>query len=220
MKGLEDYAEERSSLNEQNNFERELVKEDITNNSSKLLQTVKDLKTKMETIMKENQIILRAQEELNQILLEKINNKEKNKQIEYDNMSYQHKSKRSKYSKIESSSSSEFKGNSHIKKHQYSSDSSEINYRSRKKKYKPYEEISGEFKKIKPPNFNGKTEKERIAEAWLSGMKKYFHIYNYSNQIKERMAIYNLTGKANIWWQDIKVKGIKNKNIKWSTFKN
>ena len=52
MEGLEEYAEERSPLNEQNNFGRELVKEDITNNSSELLQTIKDLKTKMETIKK------------------------------------------------------------------------------------------------------------------------------------------------------------------------
>ena len=34
------------------------------------------------------------------------------------------------------------------------------------------------------------------------------------------MALYNLTGKANIWWQDLKrVKGIREKNINWSTFK-
>ena len=34
------------------------------------------------------------------------------------------------------------------------------------------------------------------------------------------MEIYNLTGKADSWWRDIKqVKGIKDKNIKWSTFK-
>ena len=51
-------------------------------------------------------------------------------------------------------------------------------------------------------------------------MKKYFQIYNYSNQLKARMTIYNLTGKVGIWWQDIKrVKGIKEKNINYSTFK-
>ena len=34
------------------------------------------------------------------------------------------------------------------------------------------------------------------------------------------MDIYKLIGKADIWWQDIKrVKGIKEKNINWSTFK-
>ena len=51
-------------------------------------------------------------------------------------------------------------------------------------------------------------------------MKKYFQIYNYSNQLKARMDIYNLSGKADTWWQDLKrVKGIREKNINWSTFK-
>ena len=126
----------------------EPTKEDITNNSYELLQIVKDLKTEMEIVKKENERILRAQEELNQILLEMFYNKEKDKQIESNTMSYQHKSKRSKHSKIESISSSEINGDTHRKKHKYSNDSSESNYRSRKKKYKPYEEISGEFKKI------------------------------------------------------------------------
>ena len=51
-------------------------------------------------------------------------------------------------------------------------------------------------------------------------MRKYFHIYNYSNQLKARMAISNLSGKVNIWWQDIKrEKGIREKEVNWSTFK-
>ena len=34
------------------------------------------------------------------------------------------------------------------------------------------------------------------------------------------MAIYNLMGNEDIWWQDLKrVKGIREKNINWSTFK-
>ena len=52
MEGLKEYAEERSPLNKQNNFGREPVKEDITNNSSELLQIVKDLKTGMESVKK------------------------------------------------------------------------------------------------------------------------------------------------------------------------
>ena len=71
----------------------------------------------METVKKENEIILRVEEELNQILLEKFHNEEKDKHVESDTTSYQHKSKRSKHSKIESSSSSEINGNSHRKKH-------------------------------------------------------------------------------------------------------
>ena len=50
----------------------------------------------METVKKENERILRAQEELNQILMERFYNEEKDKQIESDTMSNQHKGKRSK----------------------------------------------------------------------------------------------------------------------------
>ena len=68
--------------------------------------------------------------------------------------------------------------------------------------------------------FNSVSEKEEEAEAWLSGMKKYFQIYNYSNELKVKIVISNLTGKADIWWQDIKtVKGIKEQYITWKTFK-
>ena len=152
--------------------------------------------------------------------MEKFQSEEKYKQIGSENTLYQHKIKNSKQFKIKSSLSFEIYGDSHRKNRQYTSDSSEDNHHSRKRKFKPYEEISGEFKKIKPPTFNGETEKGEESESWLSGMKKYFQIYNYSNQLKARMTIYNLTGKAYIWWQDLKqVKGIREKNIHWSTFK-
>ena len=70
MKRLEEYAVEGSPLNEQSNSRREPIKEEITNNSSELLQTVKEIRTEMEIVKKENERILRAQEELNQILME------------------------------------------------------------------------------------------------------------------------------------------------------
>ena len=58
------------------------------------------------------------------------------------------------------------------------------------------------------------------AKAWILGMKKYFHIYNYSNELKDKMFIYNLTGKSYIWWQYMKkVKGIKERYVTWKTFK-
>ena len=131
----------------------------------------------METVKKENERILRAQEELNQIPMEKFQSEGKDKPIGSENTSYQHKSKMSKQSKIESSSSSEIYGDSQRKNQQYSSDSSEDNYQYMKRKYKPYEEISGEFKKIKPPTFNGETEKGEEAKSWLFGLKKYFQIF-------------------------------------------
>ena len=68
--------------------------------------------------------------------------------------------------------------------------------------------------------FNGEIEKGEEAEAWLSRMKKHFKIYNYSDELKEKMAIYNLTGKTDIWWQDIKkVNIIKECYVTWKTFK-
>ena len=74
MEGLEEYADEESPFIEWNNSKREPIQEEITNNSSKLLQIVKELRTEMETVKKKNERILRAQEELNQILMERFHN--------------------------------------------------------------------------------------------------------------------------------------------------
>ena len=113
----------------------------------------------MERVKKENERILRAQEELDQIMMGKFHSEEKDKQIGSENTSYQHKIKKSKQFKIKSSLSFEIYGDSHGKNRQYTSDSSEYNYHSRKRKFKSYDEISGEFKKIKPPNFKGEKNK-------------------------------------------------------------
>ena len=72
MERLEEYADEESTFNEQSNSKREPVQEEITNNSSELLQTIKELRTEMEIVKREDERILRAQEEMNQILMEKI----------------------------------------------------------------------------------------------------------------------------------------------------
>ena len=157
MERFKEYADEGFPLNEQSNSRKEPVKEEITNNSSELLQIVKELKIEMETVKKEKERILRAQEELNQILMDIFQSEGKEKQIGSENVSYQHKSKNSKHSKIESSLSSKIYGDSHRNNCQYSSDSNENSYHSRKRKYNPYDEISKEFKKIKPPTFNGET---------------------------------------------------------------
>ena len=79
MERLEEYEDEESPFNERSNTRRELVQEEITNNSLELLQNVRELRTKMETVKKENEIILRAQEELNQILMENFQSEENDK---------------------------------------------------------------------------------------------------------------------------------------------
>ena len=60
--------------------------------------------------------------------MEKFQNEEKDKWTESEDMSYQHKNKMSKQSKIESISSSEIYGYPHKKNDQYTSDSSEDNH--------------------------------------------------------------------------------------------
>ena len=68
MERVEEYVEEESSVTDPINLPRDPITEDLTTNSSELLQTVRDPKTEMESIKRENERILRAQDELNQIL--------------------------------------------------------------------------------------------------------------------------------------------------------
>ena len=65
MERLEENAEEKSPFTEQENLPRDPIQEDVTTNSLELLQIVKDLKSEMESVKRENESILRAQEELN-----------------------------------------------------------------------------------------------------------------------------------------------------------
>lgn len=49
-------------------------------------------------------------------------------------------------------------------------------------------ELQGEFKKIKPSTFDGRSEEG--AKAWLVNIKKYFRIYEYSSNLKAYLEIY------------------------------
>eukprot|EP00253_Pinus_taeda_P012006 PITA_12006 len=78
-------------------------------------------------------------------------------------------------------------------------------------------ELQGEFRKIKPPLFDG--EQEEAAEAWLININKYFQLYEYDQNLKARLAIFQLQGKATLWWEEIKiVKGVSEQNITWEKF--
>jgi len=78
-------------------------------------------------------------------------------------------------------------------------------------------ELQGEFKKIKPPNYN--SEMEEAAEAWLINMNKYFQIYEYDENLRAKLAIYQLQGKATLWWEEIKkVKEINKQEVTWEKF--
>ena len=74
-----------------------------------------------------------------------------------------------------------------------------------------------EFKKAKPPTFNGEIKTGQEAEAWLVGMRKYFQVQDYSRNMKARVSILNMNRREPIWWDQLrKVKNIKESNIVWN----
>ena len=125
MEGVEASVEDRSHHNNLDNIYVEL-----NNQPSKLIQTIKDLKDELQNIKEDNERILRAHEELNQILLDKLHNegKDKRKEYEYESrtISYKRKGKKLKFFDNESNSSLGINVRSHKEKHKYSSESSDI----------------------------------------------------------------------------------------------
>ena len=96
MERLEEYAKEESPFTEQENLQRDPIQEDLTTNSSELLQTVKDLKSEMESVKWENERILRTQEELNNILTERFQTEGRGKRADSEDINHQHKYKKIK----------------------------------------------------------------------------------------------------------------------------
>ena len=76
----------------------------------------------MESVKKENERIMRAQEELNQILIERFQTEAKGKRTESKDIGYQHKDKKNKQVKNKSSSSSKVYGDLHKQNSHYTSD--------------------------------------------------------------------------------------------------
>ena len=61
-----------------------------------------------------------------------------------------------------------------------------------------------EFKKAKPPPFDGEVKTGQDAEAWLLGIRKYFQVQDYLGNMKARVSIFNLNGRTSIWWEHFK----------------
>jgi hypothetical protein len=81
------------------------------------------------------------------------------------------------------------------------------------------DELKGEMNKIKPPTFYGENKKDEYVETWLLGMRKYFQLHNYSSHAEGRISIYQLKGKASMWWDHlVQVQHIKEKNVVWKVF--
>ena len=136
---MEASVENGSQHNNPNNFYVDLY-------NPELLQTVKDLKEELQIVKIDNERIL----EMNQMLLDNMHKRGIDKRNVYEidsETSYKHKGKKEKYS--DSESSSEVNARSHKGRYKYISDSSESDHKPSRRKYKPYKEIFGEFKKNK-----------------------------------------------------------------------
>ena len=107
MEKLGEYAQEESLDTETRQLPKEPMLEEVTANSSELLQTVKHLKAEMESVKRENERILKDQKELNQILIEKFQTKERSRRSESKDVTHQRRSKKMKLAKTQNSSSSE-----------------------------------------------------------------------------------------------------------------
>ena len=76
------------------------------------------------------------------------------------------------------------------------------------------------MKKIKPRTFDGEHKKYEDAKRWLLGMRNYFQLHNYSSHVESIIFIYQLKGKASMWWdQLVQVQHIREKSVTWREFK-
>jgi hypothetical protein len=100
-----------------------------------------------------------------------------------------------------------------------SKSSSHSQRKGKKEKHSKIHDLE-EFKKSKLPSFDGEIKKGEEAEDCLISLKKYFRVHDYSEKSKAQIDIFNLKGKASIWWEDLSnVKGIHEKDLSCKQFK-
>jgi hypothetical protein len=91
---------------------------------------------------------------------------------------------------------------------------------SRNHKRSRVDELRGEMNNIKPPTFDGEHKKDEYVKTWLLGMRKYFQLHNYSSHAKGIISIYQLKGKASMWWYHlVQVQHIRENNVTWKEFR-
>ena len=97
-------------------------------------------------------------------------------------------------------------------------DSSSSSHKNKRRRH--YQNYSrDEFRKEKPPTFNGDVKTGQEAEAWILGIRTYFQLQDYFGNMKARVAILNMTGREYIWWEHFrKLKNINERKIVWKQF--
>jgi hypothetical protein len=190
------------------------------NEDMNMTKTIKNLQKDVQSHKVDNERLMKAKEkkdDFNMKLLEGLNRIEKKMVKESDSSKYESH----KYSeeKGEVKSDSRHHHHPHRNSHKRVGNSSIL---SPVKRYKRsgVDELQGEMNKIKPHIFDGEHKKDEDAETWLLGMRKYFQLHNYSSHVEGIIIIYQLKGKASMWWdQLVQVQHIVEKSVTWREFK-
>ena len=78
-------------------------------------------------------------------------------------------------------------------------------------------ELQGEFKKLRPPMYDGESEED--VEASSLNIKQYFQVYIYYDNLREHLSIFQMRRKVSLRWQDAKsVNNIRSKELSWNFF--
>ncbi|XP_030473593.1 uncharacterized protein LOC115691161 [Syzygium oleosum] len=65
---------------------------------------------------------------------------------------------------------------------------------------RPMHKLVEQFLKLKPPKFTGAGDPE-AATVWIRELEKVFSLLRYSDEDKVTLAVYQLQGNANTWWE-------------------
>jgi hypothetical protein len=181
-----------------------------------MMKIIERLQKDAQTHRTDSKKLRKAQEkqgEFNVKLLKSLERIEK--KLEKESDSRKTGSRRTPEKKIRSRSVSRHRRRSpkHSNKEAHSSSSPSP---TRKHRRSGVDELKGEMNKIKPPTFDGEHKKEEDVETWFLGMRKYFQLQNYSSHAEGRIVMYQLKGKASMWWdQLVQVQHIREKDITW-----
>jgi hypothetical protein len=187
---------------------------DERNENMNMEETIKNLQKYVQRHKVDNERLMRAKEQrddFNMNLLESLNRIEN--KLDKESGSSKSGSHRISDEKRKSRSVSRH----HHRSPRHSNNKSDNNSSPspiRKHKRSGVDELRGEMNKIKPPTFDGEHKKDEDAETWLLGMRKYFQLHNYSSHAEGRISIYQLKGKASMWWDQLmQVQHVKEKSV-------
>ena len=176
--------------------------------------TMRSLRGKMQSYRVDNEILIKAHEEenhLNASMLQSMTDILRRIKSKHRTINPEGSRSGARRRKRSSSGSSNSEGST-------GGSISSCHGNKRKRRYQ--NSSHDEFKKERPPTFNGEVKTAQEAKSWFLGMKKYFQVQGYSINMKERVSIFNLNGRASIWWENLRqVRNINDRKIVWKQFK-